>query len=71
MKWSERFTKKELAVLIEGKKDGKTGLMRGFSENYIPVLVTNGNPSLINNVVDVIADSAEEGKIFGRKVVNG
>lgn len=66
-----RFTEKKLAVLIEGKKDGKTGLMRGFSENYIPVLVTNGNPSLINNVVDVIADRAEEGKIFGRKVVNG
>jgi threonylcarbamoyladenosine tRNA methylthiotransferase MtaB len=66
-----RFTGKELAVLIEGKKDKKTGLMRGFSENYIPVLVTNGNPSLINNVVDVIADRAEEGKIFGRKVING
>jgi len=69
--FAERFTEKELAVLIEGKKDGKTGLMRGFSENYIPVLVTNGNPSLINNVIDVIADRAEEGKIFGRKIVNG
>jgi threonylcarbamoyladenosine tRNA methylthiotransferase MtaB len=69
--FAERFTGKELAVLIEGKKDKKTGLMRGFSENYIPVLVTNGNPSLINNVVDVIADRAEEGKIFGRKVING
>lgn len=67
----ERFVGKRLSVLIEDKRDRNTDLLRGFSENYIPVLITNGNPSLTNNVVDVIADHANGGEIFGRKITDG
>ena len=69
--FAERFIGKRLSVLIEDKKDRDTGLQKGFSENYIPVLITNNTSSLANNIVDVIADHANEGKIFGRKIVNG
>ena len=69
--FAERFVGKRLSVLIENKKDRDTGLLGGFSENYIPVLITNGNSSLTNNVINVIADRENEGKIFGREITNG
>ena len=69
--FAERFIGKRLSVLIESKKDRDTGLQKGFSENYIPVLITNNTSSLANNIVDVIADHTKEGKILGRKIANG
>ncbi len=69
--FAERFIGEKLSVLVEDKKDRETGLMKGFSGNYIPVLIINGSPSLTNNVVDVIADHTNGGKIFGRKTTNG
>lgn len=69
--FAERFVGKRLSVLVEDKKDRDTDLLKGFSGNYIPVLITNGNPSLVNNVIDVIADRANGGGIFGRKIIDG
>ncbi len=36
-----RFLGKKLDVLVEKTKDKKTGLMKGFSKNYLPVLLEN------------------------------
>ena len=57
---------KKLSVLIEDKKDKDTGFMRGFSDNYIPVVIENGNSSLVNRVLNVIPDYSLDGKLCGR-----
>jgi threonylcarbamoyladenosine tRNA methylthiotransferase MtaB len=64
--FARRFVGKKLSVLIEDKKDKDTGFMRGFSDNYIPVVIENGNSSLVNRVLNVIPDYSLEGKLWGR-----
>jgi len=61
-----RFIGKKLRVLIEHKKDKVTGFMKGFSDNYIPVVIENGDYSLVNRVLNVIPDYALEGMLYGR-----
>ena len=38
-----QFLNQELSVLVEDRKDKETGRWKGFSRNYIPVLLTNDN----------------------------
>jgi len=64
--FTRRFIGKKLEVLIEDKKDKDTGFMKGFSDNYIPVVIENGNSSLVNSVLNVIPINAVEGKLYGR-----
>ena len=68
--FAERFIREELAVLVEDKKDKDTGFMKGFSDNYIPVVIRNGNSSLVNHIVNVIPDESRDGKLYGRIVHN-
>ena len=55
----------EQRVLIE-RKDKKTGLLKGFSENYIPVLC-DGPSSLIRTVVPVRLDEARQDAVLGEQ----
>jgi threonylcarbamoyladenosine tRNA methylthiotransferase MtaB len=64
--FARRFVGKKLSVLIEDKKDKDTGFMKGFSDNYIPVVIENGNSSLVNRVLNVISNYVLEGKLYGR-----
>ena len=64
--FAEKFTGKHLSVLIEGSKDRETGCLKGFSENYIPVLVRNATQDDVNSIVTVIAESSSSGKIISR-----
>jgi threonylcarbamoyladenosine tRNA methylthiotransferase MtaB len=64
--FARRFVGKKLSVLIEDKIDKDTGYMRGLSDNYIPVVIENGNSSLVNRVLNVIPDYSLEGKLRGR-----
>lgn len=66
----ERFIGETLAVLVEDKKDRDAGCMKGFSSNYIPVLIRNGNSSLANSIVNVIPDDSRDGKLYARIVSN-
>jgi threonylcarbamoyladenosine tRNA methylthiotransferase MtaB len=66
--YNTKFIGKELSVLVEDTADRETGLMKGFSDNYIPVLISNGNGSLANHIVTIVADKAEGGKIRGYKI---
>jgi threonylcarbamoyladenosine tRNA methylthiotransferase MtaB len=43
---------RNLKVLVESKKDRQSGMLRGYSENYIPVLVQAGDEQ-INREVEV------------------
>ena len=68
--FAKRFIGQKLTVLVEDKKDKDTGSMRGFSNNYIPVLIRNGNSSLANSIVNVIPDAVRDGKLHARIIGN-
>lgn len=64
--FAETFIGKKLSVLIEDRKDRSTGFMKGYSDHYIPVLITDGNLKLSHQIVHAIADDARDGRLFGR-----
>lgn len=59
------FRGRRVSVLIEGTVDDKTGFPRGFSRNYLPVLVPGGQ-SLVNREVEVDVDHCESEYLLGR-----
>jgi threonylcarbamoyladenosine tRNA methylthiotransferase MtaB len=64
LKFYRRFTGKSLPVLIETRRDGSTGLLKGISSNYLPVLV-DGDDNLQNKIVEVKIEKLEGDKLFG------
>ena len=60
-----RFVGKTLSVLIEGG-DGPGGLMKGFSDHYIPVLVRTRGGQNVNRIVPVVAETCRDGRLYGR-----
>jgi len=66
--FAERFVGRTLSVLIEGKRDPGTDMRRGFSENYIPVLLEDGKKVQTNRIIPVRAEKARDGKLFGKAV---
>jgi threonylcarbamoyladenosine tRNA methylthiotransferase MtaB len=55
-----RFVGRKAAVLIEDRLDGATGWHRGFSRNYLPVVVRSGR-SFVNREVEVEIQEFEGG----------
>jgi len=45
----QRFLHQELTVLVEDRRDKKTGRLKGFSRNYIPVLLTPENDGTVSS----------------------
>jgi threonylcarbamoyladenosine tRNA methylthiotransferase MtaB len=66
--FAQRFIGEKMAVLVEGRSDRETGLWKGFSDNYIPVILEDGDASLVNKIVQVRADRCQDGKLHGRIV---
>jgi threonylcarbamoyladenosine tRNA methylthiotransferase MtaB len=64
--FAQRFLGEKMAVLVEGKPDRKIGLWKGFSGNYIPVMLEDGDVTLVNQIVQVRADRCQDGKLYGR-----
>jgi len=58
------FCGRPLSLIPEAKRDNKTGLLRGFSRNYIPVLF-EGPDALIGKEVRVLLARAEGGAAYG------
>lgn len=53
------------SVLVEGRRDRKTGLLKGMTGNYIPVLI-NGEERLMNRIVTVrLHRGADAGHLIG------
>jgi len=65
-----RFLGKKLDVLVEKVKDKRTGLMKGFSNNYLPVLLENNDSSVGGRIVKICAEKYQDGKLYG-KIVPG
>lgn len=61
------FIGRRLAVLVEGKRDEKTGCQLGFSRNYLAVAVRAGD-SLVNQEVAVTVDSVDGDWLTGNPV---
>jgi threonylcarbamoyladenosine tRNA methylthiotransferase MtaB len=58
------FRGRKVSVLVEEKIDRATGLRRGFSRNYLPVVVY-GCGNLVNQEVEVEIEGFEEGWLRG------
>jgi len=61
----ERFVGCIQEVLIEGKRDRATGCLKGFTRNYIPVLV-KGEDDLFHRLVEARLTRVEDGKVVGQ-----
>ncbi|HOI73475.1 MAG TPA: tRNA (N(6)-L-threonylcarbamoyladenosine(37)-C(2))-methylthiotransferase MtaB [Syntrophales bacterium] len=59
------FIGKEVEVLLEDRRDRETGLRKGFSGEYVPVLVNNGEKKDVNRLVPVVPVEAREGRLVG------
>lgn len=66
--FSRKFLGKVLPVLVEQTRDKKTGLHKGFSHNYLPVILDKEPRSLVNTIVKVRAGHYQDGKLTGRVV---
>jgi threonylcarbamoyladenosine tRNA methylthiotransferase MtaB len=61
----EKSTGKTVQILIEGKRDNATGLLKGITSNYIPVHVA-GEDSLFNTFVQVTIEKIKKNNtVFG------
>jgi threonylcarbamoyladenosine tRNA methylthiotransferase MtaB len=58
------FIGHRVAVLAEGRRDPATGLLKGVSANYLPVLFA-GDDSSKNTIVHVSIDRESAGSLFG------
>jgi threonylcarbamoyladenosine tRNA methylthiotransferase MtaB len=59
-----RFTGRSLPVLIETKRDRTSGLLKGISSNYLPVLI-EGEDNLKNSIAEVKIEKLERNQLFG------
>jgi len=66
-KFYETFIDQSLPVLVEAKRDKKTGALRGFSRNYIPVIF-NGDDDLIGKEILVKLNDVCEDLVVGERV---
>lgn len=66
----EAFAKRAVGsrqtVLVEASRDRKTGRLKGFTGNYIPVLLAEGSRDWMNRLIDVVIESAEAGTASAR-----
>jgi threonylcarbamoyladenosine tRNA methylthiotransferase MtaB len=67
-KFALRFLGKPLKILVEKTKDKKTGLQKGFSQNYLPFLINGDISFAANEIVTVKATKYSEGKLYGKIV---
>lgn len=64
--FAERFIGEPLAVLIEGKRDKSTGLLTGFSDNYLPVICSGATDA--NQIVSARAVAFRNGRLIAEAI---
>ena len=64
LKFYQTFLGRTLPFLIESKRDGLNGMLKGISSNYLPVLVDVGD-DLKNRIVDVKIEKIVKDQLFG------
>jgi len=63
--FASQFLGKTLTVLAEDQPDTESGLIFGYTENYIPVLF-NGKEELKNKLIRIRLTEIKEGKVLGK-----
>ncbi|OPX25236.1 MAG: tRNA (N(6)-L-threonylcarbamoyladenosine(37)-C(2))-methylthiotransferase MtaB [Candidatus Latescibacteria bacterium 4484_107] len=63
--FAEQFVGQTLPVLFEGRRDRKTGLLTGLSDNYIRIMAEGGD-AWMGRIVDVRLKGAVNGRMRGR-----
>lgn len=63
--FAARFVGREVTVLLEDRRDRETGFRKGFSGEYVPVVVINGEERHVNRMVPVVPLEAREGTLVG------
>jgi threonylcarbamoyladenosine tRNA methylthiotransferase MtaB len=61
----ESFIGSTFEILVEGKRDRATGHLKGFTGNYIPVLI-EGDDRLFHQIVQVKIDGIKDGRVRGK-----
>jgi threonylcarbamoyladenosine tRNA methylthiotransferase MtaB len=65
-----RFYEKQVGltreILIEGKRDRTTGLLKGLTRNYVPVLL-EGKDILFHRLVQAKIDGIKDGRVYGKR----
>ena len=61
------FLKQTLQVLIEAKRDRSSSRLKGFSRNYIPVLVAGGKERIGKEITVMVTEVRENG-VYGEKI---
>ncbi|MGD8263086.1 MAG: tRNA (N(6)-L-threonylcarbamoyladenosine(37)-C(2))-methylthiotransferase MtaB [Desulfobacterales bacterium] len=64
MEFYRSFMGKHVRLLIETQRDRKTGLLKGISSNYLPVLLEGGDDQK-NQLVDVKIEKFVDNQLFG------
>lgn len=62
--YHEKFMGKKETVLIENQRDTKSGLLKGHTGNFIPVIL-EGSDSLKNNLIPITLQKTCENQITG------
>ena len=62
--FKEGFIGKICKVLIENTRDRETGLLKGYTDNYIPIMLKGGN-GLMNKIVSVRTTNTSGDAVIG------
>ncbi len=62
--FQRRFLGRSLPVVVEARRDRETGLLKGISSNYLPVLFS-APAGLMNTLADLRIEREEGGRLFG------
>jgi len=65
LKYTSSFIGKKASVLVENKKDTKTGKLCGYSDRYIKVLFS-GTDDLMKTIVNVRIEKVSPGFVFSK-----
>ncbi len=57
------FINKSCLVLVEHRRDRRSGLLQGYSRNYLPVLIRGGN-ELVSREVEVQISQVRGEKLY-------
>lgn len=64
--FNRRFVGKRLSVLVEGKNDRETGSMKGYSDNYIPMILEEADEYPANSIAEVKGIRTDGVKLRGK-----
>ncbi|MBE9544042.1 MAG: tRNA (N(6)-L-threonylcarbamoyladenosine(37)-C(2))-methylthiotransferase MtaB [Proteobacteria bacterium] len=63
-KFYGKFIGQKTKILIEAKREGSTGLLKGISSNYLPILI-DADDECKNKLVEVRIEKLERNQLFG------